>query len=263
MTTIAIANQKGGVGKTTVALNLAQGLAVRGYHTLAVDNDAQGNLTSGLLDDPAALAANVLSFYDDARQAVHPQRIQKHLELIGADIRLARIADRDFEVIFRLREGLDAFRQTYDFILIDCVPSFGYLSAASLYATDGVLIPVKPAPFALQGLKDLFESIDKMQRRLNKSLQVLGIVLNLVEGRPTKLATELEDVLRNTYGDLVFTSVIHKGVRLEESPAFQQSVMEYEPHGRPAVEFRKLIDELLQRLESEHHDRKRPGKIRP
>ena len=111
MTTIAIANQKGGVGKTTVALNLAQGLAVRGYHTLAVDNDAQGNLTSGLLDDPAALAANVLSFYDDARQAVHPQRIQKHLELIGADIRLARIADRDFEVIFRLREGLDAFRQ--------------------------------------------------------------------------------------------------------------------------------------------------------
>jgi len=263
MTTIAIANQKGGVGKTTVALNLAQGLAARGYHTLAVDNDAQGNLTSGLLDDPAALAANVLSFYDDARQAVHPQQIQKHLELIGADIRLAKIADRDFEVIFRLREGLDTFRQTYDFILIDCVPSFGYLSAASLYATDGVLIPVKPAPFALQGLKDLFESIDKMQRRLNKALQVLGIVLNLVEGRPTKLATELEDVLRNTYGDLVFTSVIHKGVRLEESPAFQQSVMEYEPHGRPAVEFRKLIDELLQRLESEHHDGKRPGKIRP
>ena len=205
MTTIAIANQKGGVGKTTIALNLAQGLAARGYHTLAVDNDAQGNLTSGLLDDPAALAANVLSFYDDARQAVHPQRIQKHLELIGADIRLAKIADRDFEVIFRLREGLDAFRHTYDFILIDCVPSFGYLSAASLYATDGVLIPVKPTPFALQGLKDLFESIDKMQRRLNKALQVLGIVLNLVEGRPTKLAPELEDVLRNAYGDLVFT----------------------------------------------------------
>src|SRR5262245_39833332 len=263
MTTIAIANQKGGVGKTTIALNLAQGLAARGYHTLAVDNDAQGNLTSGLLDDPTTLAANVLSFYDDAQPAMHPQPIQKHLDLIGADIRLAKITDRDFDVIFRLREGLDALRQAYDFILIDCVPSFGYLSAASLYATEGVLIPVKPAPFALQGLKDLFESIEKMQRRLNKALQVLGIVLNLVEGRPTKLATELEDVLRNTYGDLVFTSVIHKGVRLEESPAFQQSVMEYEPHGRPAVEFRKLIDELLQRLESEHHDRKRPGNIRP
>ena len=153
MTTIAIANQKGGVGKTTIALNLAQGLAARGYHTLAVDNDAQGNLTSGLLDDPTLLAANVLSFYDDERSAVHPQSIQKHLELIGADIRLAKITDQGFEVIFRLREGLDTLQHAYDFILIDCVPSFGYLSAASLYATDGVLIPVKPAPFALQGLK--------------------------------------------------------------------------------------------------------------
>jgi chromosome partitioning protein len=262
MTTIAIANQKGGVGKTTIALNLAQGLAACGYHTLAVDNDAQGNLTSGLLDEPTVLAANVLSFYDEERPEVHPQPIQKHLDLIGADIRLAKITDRDFEVIFRLREGLDGLRHAYDFILIDCVPSFGYLSAASLYATDGVLIPVKPAPFALQGLKDLFESIEKMQRRLNKELRVVGIVLNLVEGKPTKLATELEDVLRKTYGNLVLTSVIHKGVRLEESPAFQQSVMEYEPHGRPAVEFRTLIDELLQRLESEHHDGKRPGKIR-
>jgi len=101
-----------------------------------------------------------------------------------------------------------------------------------------------------------------MQRRLNKELHVVGIMLNLVEGKPTKLATELEDVLRKTYGNLVLTSVIHKGVRLEESPAFQQSVMEYEPHGRPAVEFRTLIDELIQRLESEHHDGQRPGEIR-
>jgi len=96
-----------------------------------------------LLDDPTALAANVLSFYDEERPVVHPQQIQKHLELIGADIRLAKITDRDFEVIFRLREGLDVLRHAYDFILIDCVPSFGYLSAASLYATDGVLIPVR------------------------------------------------------------------------------------------------------------------------
>jgi chromosome partitioning protein len=248
MTTIAIASQKGGVGKTTIALNLAKGLAARGHHTLAVDNDAQGNLTNALLDDPSTLMANVLSFYDDETPAVHPQRIQQHLDLIGADIRLAKIADRDFEVIFRLREGLDGLQHPYEFILIDCVPSFGYLSAASLYATEGVLIPVKPAPFALQGLKDLFESIDKMQRRLNKELRVVGILLNLVEGRPTKLATELEDVLRKTYGDLVFSTVIHKGVRLEESPAFQQSVMEYEPQGRPAVEFGKVLDELLQRL---------------
>jgi chromosome partitioning protein len=219
-----------------------------------VDNDAQGNLTSGLLEDPAALVANVLSFYEDDQPVVHPQQIRAHLDLIGADIRLAKIADRDFEVIFRLREGLAKFQHTYDFILIDCVPSFGYLSAASLYATDGVLIPVKPAPFALQGLKDLFESIERMQRRLNNALRVVGIVLNLVEGKPTKLATELEEVLRRTYGDLVLTTVIHKGVRLEESPAFQQSVLEYEPQGRPATEFRHLIEELLPRLGSNDHD---------
>lgn len=251
MTTIAIANQKGGVGKTTIALNLAKGFAARGYKTLVVDNDAQGNLTSGVLEDPTTLHANVLAFYEEAQRTILPQSIHAHLDLIGADIRLATVADRDFEVIFRLREGLEGLQHAYDIVLIDCVPAFGYLSTAALNAADRVLIPVKPAPFALQGLHDLFIAITKVQRRLNPQVRVLGLLLNLVEGRPTKLGMELEAVLREHYGDLVFKTVIHKGVRVEESPAVQQSVMEYDPHGKPALEFDDVIHELLQRLGKE------------
>ncbi len=137
----------------------------------------------------------------------------------------------------------------YDFILIDCLPSFGYLNMAALNAADFVLIPTKPAPFAFMGLKDLFETIDKAQRRLNKGLKVIGIVLNLVEGRKTTMGSELEDVLRASYKDLVFQTRLNKAVKLEESPSFSQSIMEYDPKGRTSQQFKKLIDEFLRKYD--------------
>ena len=153
-----------------------------------------------------------------------------------------------FDVIFLLREGLRDIRANYDFILIDCLPSFGYLKTAALNATDHVLIPIKPAPYALQGLKDLLSTIGKVRERLNKELQVLGMVLNMVEGKPTRLALEIEEVLRQQYPDLVFKSVVNKAVKMEESPSFNQSIMEYEPRGKAAAQFDHLMDELLNRL---------------
>jgi chromosome partitioning protein len=247
MKIIAIANQKGGVGKTTLTFNLAKELAQKGYRVLAMDNDPQGNLTGAFLEDPTTLQADILSIYED-RPPLTPHPVAPRLDLIGANIHLSHIADGNFEVVYKLKEGLESIAPGYDFVLIDCLPSFGFLKMAALNIAEYVLIPVKPAPFALMGLKDLFGTLEKAKKRINKDLKILGIVLNLVEGRATTIGRELEDTLRETYGELVFESKIAKGTKLEESPSFNQSITEYDPQGKLALQFTVFLDEFLGRL---------------
>ena len=257
--TIAIANQKGGVGKTTIAFNLARIISTRrSTKVLAIDNDPQGNLTSSFLDNPDDLKGTIMKAYEG--KPLVPEKLSSNLEFLGADINLAPVAERDFQVIFRLKESLDALESaagiaSYDYVIIDCLPSFGHLHLASLNAADYVLIPVKPAPYALAGMKDLLETIERTKKYMNPYLKVLGILINQVDGRGLVMEREMEELLREAYGELVLKSKIVKRVKVEESPAFQKSIGEYDPMGAAANEFKVLVREILQRLKRLEKDK--------
>jgi len=251
--TVAIINQKGGVGKTTITFNLSKELASRDYRVLVIDNDPQANLTSCFLEDPANLPeeANILYWYEDKLPQSKPLKLDNNLHILGSNIHLSRISEKGIDVIFSLKEGREYVRDKYDYIIVDCLPSFGYLNLASLNCSDFVLIPTKPAPFAIAGLQDLFDSVTKVKKRMNPDLKSLGIVLNLVEGKNTNLARDIEKVLRSNYNDQVFSTILQKGVKFEESPALNMSVSEYDPKGKSSEQFVKFTDEFLERSSNE------------
>jgi chromosome partitioning protein len=260
MIIITISNQKGGVGKTTIAFNLAQILAARRLRVLAIDNDPQANLTSSFLEKATGLESNILDAYDS--KGLYPMRIKQNLSFIGSNINLSAIAERDFQVIFNLKEALGGLRKSsvkkssgdFDYVIIDSLPLFGHLHLAALTAADYVLIPIKPAPYALAGLKDLLLTIQKAKKYFNPRLRILGIVINQVDGRNLVIEREMENILREKYKGLVFKTRIRKRVSIEESPAFQKSIIEYAPKSPPSLDFKSLTKEILNRIKSGKSD---------
>ena len=249
MRTIAIANQKGGCGKTTSAINIATALAEAGKQVLLVDLDPQGHSTLGLGYEPNALDKTIYDVIVNEQTLIPDVTINttiheldlvpSNILLSGVEFKLAVLCNREYI----LSQQLACVTDNYDICIIDCSPSLNLLTLNALVAGTDVVIPVQAHYYALEGLKQLLDSINIVKERFNQDLKTLGILLTFVENR-TMLSKQIQQQMREFFGDLVFDTVIHKTVRLAEAPSAGQSVLTYAPKSRGAAEYRALAEEI-------------------
>jgi chromosome partitioning protein len=245
---MAVANQKGGVGKTTTAINLGAGLAELDYRTLIVDLDPQGNATTGVGVNPRNLETSMYDVIinevpiDNCIEATSFRNLfvaPASLDLAGAEIELVPAFSREL----RLRRALDAVTDDYDFVLIDCPPSLGLLTVNGLAAAQEVLVPIQCEYYALEGLGQLLRNVELVRRSLNPDLDVSTIVLVMYDAR-TKLADQVAQEVRGHFGPRVCRNIVPRTVRLSEAPSFGQPIMAFDPTSRGAIAYRELAKEV-------------------
>ncbi len=250
---IAITNQKGGVGKTTTAINLSAALATKGFRTLLIDVDPQANSSMSFLD-VHGLELSMLEALTDP--AVHLADIVREAEKVPklfiapSAISLAKVEAKllgELDSHYRLKDEIDLVRGEYDYIVIDTPPTLGVITVNALVAATHVLIPIQSSYFALEGTDDLLETIDKIKLRANTDLQILGAVITLFDKR-TILARDIREEISQVFGDRLFETTITKSVRLEESPAYKESIFTFAPQSAGAYEYYKLSEEVLSRV---------------
>lgn len=253
---IAIANQKGGVGKTTTSINLAASFAVLEYRTLIIDADPQANATSGVGIDPQSVKTSIYEcIVDDIEPAniiyktatPHLDLLPAHIDLVGAEIEMINLPNREV----KMKAVIEKIKDNYDFIVIDCAPSLGLITVNSLTAADSVIIPVQCEYFALEGLGKLLNTIKIVKSHLNPDLTIEGILLTMYDAR-LRLANQVIEDVKQHFQELVFETVIYRNIKLSEAPSYGETIIMYDVDSKGAKNYLNLAREVLQKNDLTH-----------
>jgi len=249
---ISVANQKGGVGKTTTAINISAALAHKGIKTLLIDMDPQANATISFIKPEPGYRNiyDVLAPHGCTMDQIILQTQTNNLSLAPASIALAKLEATlagELEAHFCLKDSLQPVIKDFEFIVIDTPPTLGILTVNAMVASSHVLVPIQSSYFALEGTDDLVETIDKIKKRVNPNLQILGVLLTIYDGR-TILSRDIHQQITKAFGPKIFKTIIHKNVRLEEAPAYKEDIFSFAPNSRGAMEYYQLTEEVLSRV---------------